>query len=310
MHHPLGKTSGWLVACWSLALAVGTGFTAYAASRTEVIANADDYFPDTVGSRWRYRGEVVEGPLQKITTKQFMNVSTVKGTETIKGVTVKVFHDTNPGNHGPSDSYYRRDAAGIVYYGSDPGTALEKQLIPYQIVQFPLEFPSSFQQFDRKGLEFDADVDGDDVVERTDVIASVTVVTKEAISVPAGTYQDAVRIEARMTLKIHLSGAKRTAVGTDTMTAWFAKGVGLVRYVERQELPPFKSDRGWTSEITEELEEVQIKAKPASSSRSESATEGILTDHTRDHELHQVVLASGLGADSGQPMPSEWLPTH
>ena len=298
------------MACWSLALAVGTGFTAYAASRTEVIANADDYFPDTVGSRWRYRGEVVEGPLQKITTKQFMNVSTVKGTETIKGVTVKVFHDTNPGNHGPSDSYYRRDAAGIVYYGSDPGTALEKQLIPYQIVQFPLEFPSSFQQFDRKGLEFDADVDGDDVVERTDVIASVTVVTKEAISVPAGTYQDAVRIEARMTLKIHLSGAKRTAVGTDTMTAWFAKGVGLVRYVERQELPPFKSDRGWTSEITEELEEVQIKAKPASSSRSESATEGILTDHMRDHELHQVVLASGLGADSGQPMPSEGLPTH
>ena len=298
------------MACWSLALAVGTGFTAYAASRTEVIANADDYFPDTVGSRWRYRGEVVEGPLQKITTKQFMNVSTVKGTETIKGVTVKVFHDTNPGNHGPSDSYYRRDAAGIVYYGSDPGTALEKQLIPYQIVQFPLEFPSSFQQFDRKGLEFDADVDGDDVVERTDVIASVTVVTKEAISVPAGTYQDAVRIEARMTLKIHLSGAKRTAVGTDTMTAWFAKGVGLVRYVERQELPPFKSDRGWTSEITEELEEVQIKAKPASLSRSEPTTEGVLTDYARDHELRQVVLASGLGADSGQPMPPEGLPTH
>ena len=128
MHHPLGKTSGWLVACWSLALAAGTGFTAYAASGSEVIVNADDYFPDTVGSRWRYRGEVVEGPLQKISTKQFMNVSTVKGTETIKGVTVKVFHDTNPGNHGPSDSYYRRDAAGIVYYGSDPGTALEDHL--------------------------------------------------------------------------------------------------------------------------------------------------------------------------------------
>ena len=310
MRYPLGKTSGWLVACLPLALAVGTGFTAYAASGTEVIANADDYFPDTVGSRWRYRGEVVEGPLQKISTKQFMNVSTVKGTETIKGVTVKVFHDTNPGNHGPSDSYYRRDAAGIVYYGSDPGTALEKQLIPYQIVQFPLEFPSSFQQFDRKGLEFDADVDGDDVVERTDVIASVTVVKKEAISVPAGTYRDAVRIEARMTLKIHLSGAKRTAVGTDTMTAWFAKGVGLVRYIERQELPPVKSDRGWTSEITEELEEVEIKVKPASLSRSEPATEGVLTDHARDHELRQVVLASGLGADSGQPMPPEGLPTH
>src|SRR5206468_12999204 len=121
MHHPLGKTSGWLVACWSLALAVGTGFTAYAASRTEVIANADDYFPDTVGSRWRYRGEVVERPLEKVTTKQFMNASTVKGTETMKGVTVKVFNGTNRDNYVLSDSDYRRDAAGIVYYESDPG---------------------------------------------------------------------------------------------------------------------------------------------------------------------------------------------
>lgn len=310
MHPGLIKRSVWLAVFGCLAIATGIGVTAASPSGTEVIANADDYFPDTVGNRWRYRGEVVEGPLQKIATKQFVNVSTVMGTEKIKGVTVKVFHDTNPGNHGPSDSYYRRDAAGIVYYGSQPGTALEKQLIPYQIVQFPLEFPSSFQQFDRKGLHFDADVDGDDVVERTDVFASVTVVAKEGVAVPAGTYQDAVRIEARMTLKIHLSSAKRTAVGTDTMTAWFAKGVGLVKYVERQELPPFKSDRGWTTEITEELEEVEIKTNPASFSRSEPATEGVLTDHARDHELPQVVLASGLGADSGQPMPPEGLPTH
>ncbi len=304
------KQTVWLVVFGSLAMATGAGFTASVAMGTEVIVNAADYFPDTVGSRWRYRGEVGEGPLQKIATKRFVNVSTVKGTETIKGVTVKVFHDTNPGNHGPSDSYYRRDAAGIVYYGSDPGTPLEKQLIPYQIVQFPLEFPSSFQQFDRKGLDFDADVDGDDVVERTDVFASVTMVAKEAVSVPAGTYQDAVRIEARMTLKIHLTGAKQTAVGTDTMTAWFARGVGLVKYVERQELPPFKTDRGWITEITEELEEVEIKAKPASLSRSEPATEGVLADHARDHELPQIVLASGLGADSGQPMPPEGLPTY
>ena len=44
--------------------------------------------------------------------------------------------------------------------------------------------------------------------------------------------------------------------------------------------------------------------------RHEPATEGVLTDHARDHELRQVVLASGLGADSGQPMPPEGLPTH
>jgi hypothetical protein len=42
------------------------------------------------------------------------------------------------------------------------------------------------------------------------------------------------------------------------MTAWFAKGVGLIKYIERQELPPLRSDRGLVTEITEELESFTI----------------------------------------------------
>jgi len=227
---------------------------------TETIARAEDYFPDGLGSRWRYRGYVEEGPLQKIAGKGFENVSTVQKTETLKGVTVKVFHDTNPGDHGPSDSYYRRDAAGIVYYGSTLGTDLEKQLVPYQIVRFPLVIPSSFQQFDRKGVSLGTDLDGDEQSERADVEATVTVMGKESVSVPAGSYPDAIRIEARMRMQISLSGSQRRVYGTDIMTAWFAKGVGLVKYVERQELPPINSDRGFITEITEELEEARINA--------------------------------------------------
>ena len=47
------------------------------------------------------------------------------------------------------------------------------------------------------------------------------------------------------------------------MTAWFAKGVGLVKYVERQELAALKDDRGSITDITEELEEVDVKPAPA-----------------------------------------------
>ncbi|MBI3603466.1 MAG: hypothetical protein HY205_03345 [Nitrospirae bacterium] len=226
---------------------------------TETLAHVEEYFPDVQGNRWRYRGQVVESPLQKITGNGFVNVSTVQGTETLKGVTVKVFHDTNPGNHGPSDSYYRRDAAGIVYYGSQPGTPLEKQLVPYQIVRFPLILPSSFQQLNRTGLTLGTDLDGDEKDEQADVEATVTVIGKEHVQVPAGTYRDAVRIEARMTMRIRLTSANQTVLGTDVMTAWFARGVGLVKYIERQELPPIKSDRGLITEITEELEEVEIR---------------------------------------------------
>ncbi len=228
--------------------------------QVETIADALLYFPDAIGSRWRYRGRVEEWPLQKVSTsKGYVNISTVTGTQAINNVTVKVFHDTNPGNHGPTDSYYRRDAVGVVYYGSSPGTPIEQQIIPYQIVRFPLEIPSSFQQFDRKGIDFGTDIDGDGTPEKADVEASVTVTGREDVVVPAGSYPKALRMEARMAMRVYLSKSKRSVLNTDVLTAWFAKGVGLVKYVEHQELPPAATDKGFITEISEELEEADVK---------------------------------------------------
>lgn len=223
------------------------------------ITKSEEYFPDTVGSRWTYRGQISEGPLQTIERKFFENVSTVSGTKTLNGVAVTVFHDTNPGNHGASDSFYRRDVVGIVYYGSEPGTPLEKQITPYQIFRFPLKVPSSFQQFDRTGLDFGSDMDRDGTDETVDTQGWSKVISRDIVTVPAGTFHDAIKVEARMNMRIHLSGSKRTVSGIDVMTAWFAKGIGLVKYAERQELSAIKEDRGVVTEIVEELEEYEIK---------------------------------------------------
>jgi hypothetical protein len=204
------------------------------------------------------------------------------------------------------DSFYRRDSVGIVYYGSEPGTPLEKQLVPYQIVRFPLKASSSFPQFNRKGLDFDSDLDQDGINEKADAQGDATVVGQESVTVPAGTFKNAVKVEARMYMQIHLSGAKRTALGTDVMTAWFAKGVGLVKYVERQELSPLE-ERGVVTDIMEELESYEIKPPKASLGRRESSTEGLLADDTSDHELRQVLFTSGLRSDSGESMASKGL---
>ena len=269
----------------------------FGAEEPVTISKSDEYFPDTVGSRWTYRGQINEGPLQTIELKFFTNVSTVTGTKTMKGVAVTVFHDTNPGNHGPSDSYYRRDPVGIVYYGSEPGTPLEKQITPYQIFRFPLKVPSSFQQFDRTGIDFGSDMDRDGQDEKADVQGWSKVIGREAVTVPAGTFQDAVKVEARMNMKIRLSDSRRTVSGIDVMTAWFAKGVGLVKYSERQELSAVKEDRGVVTEITEELEEYDIKPAKASLGRFESPAEGILADHSGDHELGQIVFPTRFRSD-------------
>jgi hypothetical protein len=284
--------------CWLGFAALGISMVesqAIAVEGGEVIAQSVDYFPDTTGTRWQYRGQISEGPLQTIENKFFTNVSTVTGTRTLKGgPLVTVFHDTNPGNHGPSDSFYRRDAAGIVYYGSEPGTPLERQLVPYQIIRFPMRVAQSFQQFNRTDIDFGSDLDGDGTNEHVDVQGNSTVMGQEAVTVPAGTYHDAVKVEARMTLRIRLSSSRRTAVGTDVMTAWFARGVGLVKYVERQELAALKEDRASITEITEELEEVDVKSSPASHSRSKSSPQGIFADDAGHHELFEVVFAAGL----------------
>ena len=261
------------------------------------IGQSSDYFPDTVGSHWEYRGEITEGPVQTIAHKYFTNVSTVTSPKTIGGMMVTVFHDTNPGNHGPSDSFYRRDVVGIVYHGSDPGTPLEKQLVPYQIVRFPLKISTTIQQFDKKDLDFGADMDRDGVNERADARGMSTVVGLETVTVPAGTFKDAIKVEARMQLKIHLSGVQTTATGTDVMTAWFGKGVGLLKYVERQELTPLE-DQGITTEITEELESYEVKPSNPSVGRGETPAKGLFADNPVHHELHQVVLTSRLRPNS------------
>ncbi len=270
---------------------------AHGAEEPVTISKSEEYFPDTAGSRWTYRGQINEGPLQTIELKFFTNVSTVSGTKVIKGVTVTVFRDTNPGNHGPADSFYRRDAVGIVYYGSEPGTPLEKHITPYQIFRFPLRIPSSFQQFDRMGIDFGSDMDRDQTDERVDTQGWSKVIGRETITVPAGTFPDAIKIEARMNMKIHLSGSRRTVSGIDVMTAWFAKGVGLVKYSERQELSALKEDRGVVTEITEELEEYDIKPAKASLSRLESPAKSVLADDPGDHELGQIVFPARFRTD-------------
>ncbi len=254
------------------------------------IEQSGDYFPDAVGNRWIYRGQITEGPLQIVDKKFFTNVSTVKGTKAINGVTVTIYHDTNAGNHGPSDSFYRRDSVGIVYYGSEPGTALEKQMTPYQIFRFPLKIPSSFPQFDRKGLDFGMDMDRDGTDEKIDVRGWNSVISQERITVPAGTFSNAIKVEARMTMRIHLSGSRRTITGSDVMTAWFAKRVGLVKYSERQELAAVTEDRGVVTEITEELEGYEVTFPKGSLSRLESPLDHIFTGQALDHELSQVIL--------------------
>jgi len=265
-----------------------------------VVEKSHEYLPDHVGNEWVYQGTMTEGGMVQIKNEdtRFTNISKVIGTEILEGVEVTVFHDTNPGNQGPSDSYYRRDAVGIRYYGSKPGTTLERQLVPYQIVRFPLEVPSSFEQFHRNGLDLGMDVDRDGEKETVDIVAIVSVQAQETVMVPAGMYHEAIRLEAKMIMNVHLSESGESIQGTDTMTAWFARGVGLLKYIERQTIPSVRSQNERMIEVIEELEKVTVASDVASLLRSEAPAKRVFGNNLFHHELLKISASSRLPADS------------
>ncbi len=244
----------WIPFLLVVGLVVGWATLGYGQAPPTVIHNSSDYFPDEPGNEWRYRGRITEGTIDRVKDTTFENISTVTGQEKKDGVTVMVFHDTSPGGQSPMDNYYLRDVAGIRYYGSRPGTVLERQLIPYQIVRFPLEVPSVFQQLDRKNLNLGLDIDRDNRAETVDVESTVTIVGQESVTVPSGTYDNAIRLEAHMRMLVRLSGDGTRVRGVDTMTAWIVKDIGLVKYTERQMIPTREEGTERLIEITEELE--------------------------------------------------------
>ncbi|TLY46134.1 MAG: hypothetical protein E6K59_01740 [Nitrospirae bacterium] len=223
------------------------------------IQNTEEYFPDEIGSVWRYHGRTHTDTVAQAGEVTFSNEVSAIGTTNIKGETVKIFRETNQGNKGPTDGFFRRDKTGITYYGSQPTTPFEQQLVPYRVLAFPLVMNGTFRQLEKRGVDMQADLDGDGSHERADVVADVRVVAHTPVTVPAGTFNDAVQIDASMTIVISLTKDRRVITSRDRITSWFARGVGLVKYVEEIEAPPVLETRGEVTYVSEELESYALK---------------------------------------------------
>jgi len=193
------------------------------------IQNTEEYFPDEIGSVWRYHGRTHTDTVAQAAEVTFSNEVSAIGTTNIKGETVKIFRETNQGNKGPTDGFFRRDKTGITYYGSQPTTPFEQQLVPYRVLAFPLVMNGTFRQLEKRGVDMQADLDGDGSHERADVVADVRVVAHTPVTVPAGTFNDAVQIDASMTIVISLTKNRRVITSRDRITSWFARGVGMWR---------------------------------------------------------------------------------
>tara|TARA_B100000315_G_C14585243_1_gene592655 strand:- start:3379 stop:4206 length:828 start_codon:yes stop_codon:yes gene_type:complete len=227
------------------------------------IANPESYFPARIGSVWHYQGTRHERKVQLTATKTdvFMNSMTAIKELQKDGQRVIVFIETNPGNTGEeAESYYHVGNEGVIYHGSHPQEVFEQQLVPYPVVRFPLVEQQTLRQFDLKGGDFFQDADGDGVNEHVDAFAEITIGSLETLSVPAGVFQDVLRLEGKMELTITMSSNGEVRVIKDRLTSWFAPRVGLIKYIETIDVPVIGGVNMHTTVVTEELEEFRIAA--------------------------------------------------
>ena len=71
---------------WLFLTLLAAGHLPAGAAEPRTLTNSTEYFPDAIGNRWQYQGQVIKTPLQRITRETFHNVSTVTGTERIEGI--------------------------------------------------------------------------------------------------------------------------------------------------------------------------------------------------------------------------------
>ncbi|VAX29978.1 hypothetical protein MNBD_NITROSPIRAE01-2084 [hydrothermal vent metagenome] len=204
------------------------------ANAASPIKDAGRYFPDDIGLTWTYEG-TIEEKIQQIAT--YTNMTTVKGTTKKDGVKVTIFTESNKGNQGPSESYFSRNTDSIVYHGGEPTTTFEEKLVPYLVMQFPLHEGESFIQVEKKTIPFGADLDQDGIEELAEVKADITVAGYETVSVPAGIFKDALKLNGLMTIQFTLSKDNTVVELTDKTTTWFALDLGMVKSLETVEFP-------------------------------------------------------------------------
>ena len=163
-------------------------------------------------------------------------------------VTTTVLSKSNPEGTGVAeDEYVVKDPQGLTEHGnSDAMDLLTRKLVPYRLMRFPLNSGSKFTQV-HKSIDYGQDLDGDGRNESAEVNAEVTVLTFEDITVPAGTFTNAVKVQtlATATVITTVSGVRVTVSGTETV--WLASGVGVVRRTS------LIQGGGITESVTEEL---------------------------------------------------------
>ena len=172
-----------------------------------------NYYPDDFGNTWTLRS--TDGIDERVIT--------IEGPEIIGAESLKVISDRTNGN--TSKLFIKAEPAGVLIFRALASVAVFGEVTinyspPEIFLPSPIELGSEWTVFgEAKASLFGLEI-------KIGVTNAAKVVAIEDVSVPAGVFQDCLRIEQQ--LQIQLSPALATISPTSS-TMWLAPDIGIVQ---------------------------------------------------------------------------------
>lgn len=193
--------------------------------------DVENFFPGTLGTSWNYFATVTD-PMGGITSTH-LDTITVTGTRNIGGQTAAVFLESNPSGTGiPVEGYYVKNDGGVAFLGTnDPTDTINAAITPYIVALFPV-MPGDVAHFDKNGIDFGADLDGDGINESVNLTLTSTILGFEPLSIGIGSFPRTVKSREAVSGSVVLSGLRTSVPFSSTATRWSAPGIGVLKTVQ------------------------------------------------------------------------------
>lgn len=193
--------------------------------------DVENFFPVTSGTSWNYFA-TVNNPLGGA-PPSYMDSITVTGTKVVGGQTASVFLESNPYGLGvPGEGYYFKNLGGVAFLGTNDVTdTITAGIVPYIVGLFPVT-TGVVAHFDKNGLNFGADLDGDGINETTNVTVNSTVLGFEPLTAGIGSFPRTVKSRESLTGTVVLSKSQISIPFSSSTTRWSAPRIGVLKTTE------------------------------------------------------------------------------
>ena len=189
--------------------------------------HTQNYYPDDIGNTWTLRS--TDGIDERLVT--------IEGPETIGSESLKVISDgtypvSDPASNNPNKFFIKATPNGVLIFRAIATVAILGEITidyspPATFLPIPIEVNSEWIV----AGEATASLFGLAIQIKTTNTAKVIAI--EDVSVPAGTFQDCLRIEQE--LDTQLTPALATLPST-TSTMWLAPDIGLVKAINSSDV--------------------------------------------------------------------------